>query len=183
MAPVLVALPYISAALSVASLAYSAFHVTRLPDRHVEGPRLDDTAVTASGYGQQIPIGAGTIRVAGNVIWALPIRETSHTESQTARRGKGKTSGGTQTVTTYTYAATFALLLAEGPAEAVIRIWMNGTLVYDARSGQDTAQRAGLAFRFYPGTETQLPDGLIEADKGVGHVSAHRGLCYLVFED
>ena len=66
------------------------------------------------------------IRVAGNVIWALPIQETSHTETTTAGGGKGgKTSGGQQSVTTYTYSATFALLLAQGIEGADGEVWLH----------------------------------------------------------
>ncbi len=35
----------------------------------------------------------------------------------------------------------------------------------------------------YNGTSTQMPDPLIEADRGAGNVSAHRGLIYFVYED
>src|SRR5690606_35650402 len=38
----------------------------------------------------------------------------------------------------------------------------------------------GLNLRFYRGTQTQLPDGLIEATQGVA--PAYRGMCYLVVE-
>jgi hypothetical protein len=43
--------------------------------------------------------------------------------------------------------------------------------------------KGGLRFRFHPGSETQLPDPLIEAHVGEGRAPAHRGLCTIVFED
>src|SRR5690606_38742221 len=40
---------------------------------------------------------------------------------------------------------------------------------------------SGITLRFYPGSETQLADSLIEAKQGAD-APAYRGLCYLVFE-
>lgn len=143
-----------------------------------EGPRLNDLDVTSSAYGQSIPIHYGTIRTGGNVIWATPIEEVENTETESAG-GKGG-GGGSVTTKTYSYFASFAVGLCEGVAEGIIRIWADGKLIYDR---SDTSLTLGdLIFRFYPGDEEQLPDALIEADKGVGNVPAHRGLCYLVFE-
>jgi hypothetical protein len=68
------------------------------------GPRLSDLAVQSSAYGQPIPRLYGTMRVAGSVIWATDIRETSQTS------GGGKKSGGK--TTSYSYSASFAVALA-----------------------------------------------------------------------
>jgi hypothetical protein len=38
-------------------------------------------------------------------------------------------------------------------------------------------------FAFYPGTEEQLPDPLIQADKGVANTPAFRGTCYVRIEN
>lgn len=140
-----------------------------------EGPRLSDLSVTSSAYGAPIPIGYGTLRMAGNILWSSGIREEKHTE----RVGKG---GGAKQ-TTYSYFASFALALAEGPAEDVLRIWADGKLIYDKRDTGTEVAKSSFTLRFYPGSETQLPDPLIEAIEGAGRVPAHRGLCYLVFED
>jgi hypothetical protein len=43
-------------------------------------------------------------------------------------------------------------------------------------------KKKALRLRLYRGTEEQLPDSLIVADKGSENVSAHRGLAYVVFE-
>lgn len=140
-----------------------------------EGPRLADLSVTSSAYGAPIPIGYGTLRMAGNILWSSGIREEKHTE----RVGKG---GGAKQ-TSYSYFASFALALAEGPAEDVLRIWADGKLIYDKRGTGTEVAKSSFTLRFYPGSETQLPDPLIEAVEGAGLVPAHRGLCYLVFED
>ena len=51
----------------------------------VHGPRLSELAVQASTYGAQIPRIYGRMRVAGQVIWATPLRETRHKQG-----GKGR---------------------------------------------------------------------------------------------
>ncbi|USM11579.1 putative tail protein [Citromicrobium phage vB_CbaS-RXM] len=160
----------------------------------IKGPRLNDLKVSASTYGVAIPEVWGTVRVGGNMIWTTGIKETK----KTSRQGKG---GPKQT--TYTYDATFAVGLCKGPISDVLRIWADGKLIYDKTNGASrnpasagnsavfeavqtvltgSTKKAKLNFRVYRGGEDQLPDSLIEADKGVGNVSAHRGLAYVVFE-
>lgn len=160
-----------------------------LPDVTREGQRLNDLNVSSSAYGAFIPISWGTVRTAGNIIWALPIIEEKTTETEEVG-GKG---GPTQDVTTVTYAyyGTFALSLGEGVAEGVVRIWADSKLIYsvydeDDRDVIQTADGGILGvgfdgFTFYPGNETQEPDPLIVLDKG-DLTPAHRGLCYIVFE-
>ena len=64
----------------------------------VEGPRLGDLQVQASTYGMGIPQVFGSMRLAGNVIWARPLIEKRHKQ----RSGKG---GGGQKVVSYEYFA------------------------------------------------------------------------------
>jgi hypothetical protein len=60
----------------------------------VEGPRLGDLSVAASSYGGVIPVGFGTQKVAGSIIWATDIRETKHTDT----KGGSIFGGGTKVV-------------------------------------------------------------------------------------
>jgi len=161
----------------------------------IKGPRLQDLKVTASTYGAAIPEIYGTVRLGTNLIWTSGIKETKH-------KSGGK---GAPKQTTYTYDATFAVGLCRGPITNVLRIWADGKLIWDQSSS--TSRTIGGTFgnfdfgsalvtlmsskskgkksvkvRVYRGTEDQLPDSLISAHKGAGNVSAHRGLCYLVFE-
>lgn len=145
-----------------------------------EGPRLGDLTVTSSAYGTTIPIGYGTIRMAGNIIWSSGIEEVKNVNK--AKTGGKGGSESTHTSITYTYFATFALAFSEGVAEDVLRIWADGKLIYDKTGLQDDVVKIGLKFRFYPGDETQEPDGLVEAVQGVDQTPAWRGLCYLVFD-
>lgn len=171
----------ISAAVNIGvGLLLNFLFPTRQPDITQIGPRLSDLDVTSSAFGQPIPIHYGTLRTGGNVIWSPGIQEVANTTTQSAGGGKGGGGGGSVSTTTFTYFASFALGFSEGPAEEILRIWADGKLIYDI-----TGSGIGigtLKFRFHLGTETQQPDPLIEADKGVGNVPAHRGLCYIVFD-
>jgi hypothetical protein len=87
----------------------------------------------------------------------------------------------------------------KGAVTAVTRMWADGKLIYDATAGlsqgmtfkqimgnsQSTpgSMNGDYKFRFYNGSEDQLPDSLIEADRGSGNTPAFRGLAYVVFED
>jgi hypothetical protein len=138
--------------------------------------QLEDLTVTSSTYGSTKPKGYGTARVSGNMIWALDIEEIA-TESEIG--GKG---GGSQKQTTYTYFGTFAIAFGEGPADDVLRIWADGKLIYDKTGSGDDISKVNVNIRFYEGNETQLPDSLMEVDKGVNNVPAYRGLVYMVFD-
>lgn len=151
----------------------------RLPD--IQGPRLTDLSVQTSSYGIPIPIVYGTVKVAGNIIWAKPIRE--QIVRRRVRGGKGGMGGRRQNVTEYQYFGTWASAFCEGPIDKLLRIWFDSHLVYDETGSSEIVSIPGLTFRVYSGTETQLPDPAIEQDVGAANVTAFRGLCYVVFEN
>lgn len=130
----------------------------------LEGPRLASLHVMESREGAGIPNVYGRMRVGGQVIWAGRFREEKRTSG-----GKG---GGPR-MTEYSYTASFAVALCEGPGVRISRIWANG----------EDMDLAGLTWRSYPGSETQEPDPIIEATEGAGLAPAYRGIAYVVFED
>jgi hypothetical protein len=136
-----------------------------------QGPRLDDLTVQSSAYGVPIARLYGTIRATGNIIWSSGLKETAH------RSGGGKRSGGR--TTTYSYSASFAVLLSARPIVRVDRIWADGKLLRGA-SGELTAEGR---LRIHSGGESQQPDPLIIAAEGAANAPAYRGLAYAVFED
>lgn len=170
-----------SAGWLIGAAAGSLLFPTKGPNITQEGPRLGDLTVTGSAYGSSIAVGYGTVRMAGQMIWSSGIREQKNV-STTRTGGKGG-GGGSQTSVTYSYFASFALGFAEGVAEDVLRLWADGKLIFDKTGTGDRTKKDGLNFRFYPGDEQQLPDPLMESDVGAANTPAHRGLCYLVFED
>lgn len=141
--------------------------VLRPPGR--QGPRLTTLAVQTSTYGAPIPQLFGRMRVAGSVIWATDLIE-SH---DTSRAGKGQPS-----VTTYSYAGSFAVALSARRIVRVRRIWADGSLL---RGANGDLKVAG-AFRLHLGTEDQAADPLIASAEGP-LAPAHRGLAYAVFEN
>ncbi len=148
------------------------------------GPRLQDLTVQTSTYGNPIPIFWGSVRAAGNVIWSTDRVETKHVETQTSGGGAAKGGGppkSSATTTTFTYHASFAVNLCEGPILGVNKIWANKELVFDSEN-IPLGAKAPMEFRVYTGTETQMPDPLIESFIGVGDVPAYRGYAYVVHD-
>lgn len=132
-----------------------------LPARQV-GQRLDGLRLNQATDGAAMPIIFGRGRVAGTLIWTTAIKEHKQTKKATKNSPKQES---------FSYSISFALGLCEGPIDGIGRLWADGQLL----------SQSGLNMRLYKGSETQMPDALIEAVEG--HAPAYRGLAYLVFED
>ena len=150
---------------------------------NIEGPRLSDLSQQTSAFGLTIPRLYGSCAIAGNVFWIEnnALKEVSKTSEQ-----GGKGGGGTE-VTEYSYFATFALGLCEGPIAGVRRIWCNGKLIADLGSSDFESSLATSfvadGFRIYLGDDSQLPDPRMQAALGTANTPAYRGLAYIVFDD
>lgn len=143
----------------------------------IKGPQIGDGNIQTSQEGVFRPVIFGTAAVMGNVIE----RGNRQIKKKQTRDGKG----GPVTEEQRVY-WTFAIRICEGPITAVIRIWEDEKLVYDARPDSpipeettDFSQRC----RIYLGGEEQLPDPSIEAYRGMGDTPAYRGTAYIVFPD
>ncbi|MDB5681644.1 MAG: hypothetical protein JWO16_1449 [Sphingomonas bacterium] len=134
-----------------------------------EGPRLTDLKLQTSSYDSQIPRVFGTMRVAGCVIWS-----TDLIESRSTSHHKGQPSN-----TTYSYSASFAVLLSGRAIQGVGRIWADGNLL----RGSAGDFKVATGFRLHPGGEDQPADPLIASIEGAGVTPAHRGCAYAVFEN
>lgn len=134
--------------------------------RQRSGARAAPPEIQAASYGEPIAVVRGRMRLAGNVIWASPIRET-------AARGGKRSSGSSGP----SYSASFAVLLARGPIIGIGRVWADGKLLRDA--GGQWLQP--VTMRLALGSERQLPDPLIAAAEG--DAPAFRGLAVAVFDD
>ena len=155
---------------ALGALAGQAIDTRLLGSRGRTGARLNELAVQTSSYGTPIPHIFGTMRVAGTVIWSTELIE------QATRQGGGK---GRSAGTSYTYAASFAVLLSARSIRSVGRIWADGKLLRGAAGDFKTATR----FRLYLGDEDQAPDPLIVSSEGIGQVPGCRGHAYAVFEE
>lgn len=141
----------------------------------IKGPKLGDAGLQTSAEGVFRPVVFGTAAIKGNVI----SRGNRQVKTQRTQQGKG---GGPVTEEQRVY-WTFQIRLGE-PLAGISRIWQDEKLVYDVRptsSIMDESAAYAERFRFYDGSETQLPDPDIEAYMGVGDVSAYRGTSYVVF--
>jgi hypothetical protein len=137
-----------------------------------QGSRLSDISIQTSTEGAPIPCLFGRVRVAGQIIWATRFKETTVTTSESTGGGKGAPK--TKVVNTdYLYSISCALGLCEGEVHHLGRVWTDGKLFDMSKA----------VTRFYPGTEDQAADPLIEDIEGAGNTPAYRGLCYIVFED
>ncbi|MEM8616216.1 MAG: glycoside hydrolase/phage tail family protein [Pseudomonadota bacterium] len=130
----------------------------------IEGPRVESLRVMESREGAGLPLIYGRARVGGQVIWASRFKER--------RRDRTIGKGGPK-VSEYRYSVSFAVAVGQGPVTRLDRVWANG----------EPLALADYNWRFYTGTEDQMPDPIIEAIEGVGAAPAFRGTAYIVFED
>jgi hypothetical protein len=165
-----------AAATAVGSFIDNRLFGASLGDASQEGPRLDNTQIQASTEGAAIPEIAGRVRIAGQIIWATRFKEVATTTTQRSGGGKGGRGGGggggSVTTTTYSYFATFAVGLCEGPIDRIGRIWADGKPL----------SLSGITMRVYRGTTSQSPDPLIEGVEGTSNAPAYRGTAYVVFD-
>lgn len=132
--------------------------------QHVKGARLAQMQPLNGEDGAPLARVYGTMRVGGTVIWATRFEESATTERQGSKGGPK--------VTTYRYYANFAVALCEGEIAHVRRIWADGREI----------DRTDFDIRIHKGSDTQLPDPLIEAKQGAGNAPAYRGTAYAVFD-
>ncbi len=150
-----------------------------------EGPRLADLRAQISTYGNMIPKVYGTMRLAGNVIWATDIKEvrSEKTTTQTSSGGgKGGGGGGktttSQTTISYEYFVTLAIAICEGQIDEVIRVWADSKVLTEAE-----LSAAQGKYNVHFGDETQGVDDIMAKYLPAGTIPAHRGLAYVVIED
>src|SRR3569623_665480 len=94
-----------------------------------QGPRLQDLKVTTSSYGSPIARHHGRMRVAGTIVWATDLKESSDSSGG----GKGQPS-----TTSYSYSVSFAVALSSRPILGIGRIWADGNLLRGAAGGLKT---------------------------------------------
>ncbi len=133
---------------------------------------------TFDTIGQTIVRTIGLCRVALKTIWVQGINSS----------GDSLPDGAT----TMTFAAAMCAPIDPTEGGTVAAMWDGGSLIFDPTQGGaivpdewDDADQALFAslgtIRVYPGTEYQLPDPTILADKGIAFTNAFRGLRYIVF--
>jgi hypothetical protein len=112
-------------------------------------------------YGVTIPLYFGRARARGYPIYAK------------------KTGTGAQTGDAI-IAVAFGKPASNAYRTALTRLWIGGTLVVDTTEKGGTSALLDFEYKFYTGTEDQMPDPTISGIEGVGKVPGFRGIMYLV---
>jgi len=144
----------------------------------IKGPSIGDGVMQTSKEGVPRPIIHGTACIAGNLIDRSEIRKWK----KRTKQGKGGPVNVEERMS-----LTFAIRICEGPIAGIRRVWEDEKLVYDVRpepdlSAEDSARYAAK-FRFFNGSEDQLPSPALEKVRGAGNVPSYRGTAYIVFDD
>ena len=101
-------------------------------------PAIGAIKIQQSTYGVVLPIVWGRARISGNLIWYGDFKAVPHT---TTTESGGKGGGGvTQKSTTYTYTASVAMALCEGPILDVVTTW-RGKQIFQGRSYTGAPER------------------------------------------
>lgn len=133
----------------------------------VETGKIERFRLNQASEGRPVSQVYGRMRIGGQVIWATRFAES------VAVSGGGKGAAPQPEVRDYSYTVSLAIALCEGEISHVARVWADGVEV----------AASDLNMRVYKGTQTQLPDPLIEVVEGEGLVPAYRGTAYVVMED
>lgn len=160
----------IAAAGIVGSLVDSVIISAITPGTTTESGKLSDLDYQTATLGAGIVKGYGTTKITGNIMWGTKF--TEHISEETTGGGKGG-GGASVTTKTYTYSASFAILICEGEINSISKVYADGT-EFDLSS---------VDYRLYKGTESQIPDDFMESIEGEGRVPAYRGIAYIVFRN
>lgn len=150
--------------------------------------RIGELAQQTAKEGEPRPIVWGRVRpISGNIMHSSAPRIITREVQGQSTSGGGK-GGKKKQPKQYEERVfrTYAIRICEGPITAIIRVWRNNKLVYDARGNAWGAQNNGVFLsraRFYLGAWTQMPDPTLESQWGAGNVPAYRGTCYMVVPD
>lgn len=138
------------------------------PTQKTAAGKASDLSIQTASVGTPIVKGYGRVRITGNIIWGTKFTEHVHTE-----KVGGKGGGGGAEVDNYSYSASFAILICEGPIVGISGVKADGN-DFDLGS---------VDYRLYKGTEDQNPDDFMQSIEGNGKVPAYRGLAYVVFRN
>lgn len=145
--------------------------------------RIGELAKQTAKEGEPRPIVWGRVRpIAGNIMHCSKPRIVRQEVKGQSSGGKGGKKKAPKQYEERVF-RTYAIRICEGPITAVVRVWRNNKLVYDARGNDWGAKNNGVFMRrarFYLGGWSQMPDPTLESIWGAGEVPGYRGTCYMV---
>lgn len=148
--------------------------------------RIGELAQQTAKEGEPRPILWGRVRpISGNIMHSSAPRIVTREVQGQSSGGKGGKKKQPKQFEERVF-RTYAIRICEGPITAIVRVWRNNKLVYDARGNAWGAANNGVFLgraRFYLGSWTQMPDPTLESQWGAGNVPAYRGTCYMVVPD
>src|SRR5690242_9082688 len=130
-------------------------------------PSVAGLQIQSSVYGKVIPLVYGTARIAPNLIWYGDFQAIAHQSNPSGGGGKGGVTGGggkggSGGSVTYTYQASVALGLCEGPINGIGTVWASKT---------ETSLGA-LGLGLFAGAYAQAPWGYLSTahpDQALGY--------------
>lgn len=141
----------------------------------VKGPQIGDIAQQTSQEGVPRPIVfALSPPMAGNIVAC---------SDPVIKKKKEKSGKGGPVTETQQVFRTYAIAVCEGPINSFIRVWRNGSLVYDARPGHvNAAMNAKFLHtaRFFLGSYSQSQSTDLVAKFRVPATPFMRGTAYMV---
>ncbi len=144
-----------------------------------------DIDFSTNKYGIPIPEVLGTVKIAGNYIYAGGQRSKAIKESS-----GGKGGGGGEVVTGYKYYMTFALGICMGPVDTIYSVFDNEDLLWAGElkrpaSGVASVSAGNLGtITFYFGTDNQEPSAKLGARLADSTLNTPcRGMCWAYFDD
>ena len=119
-------------------------------------PSVAGLQIQSSVYGKVIPLVYGTARIAPNLIWYGDFQAIAHQSNPSGGGGKGGVTGGGGKgggggSVTYTYQASVALGLCEGPISGIGSVWASKT----------ETSLAALGLGLFAGAYAQAPWGYL----------------------
>lgn len=146
----------------------------------VAGNRVGDSPVQTASEGGARAILFGTACIRATCVLE---RGNRRVIKQKITQGKG---AGPVTINERAL-WTFAIGIGEAiPGGTILRAWENEKLVYDVTPSSSIVEETrnfARKFRFYDGSESQLPDPALESIHGLGNAPYYRGTTYAVFPD
>lgn len=152
---------------------------TTTPSKRYSGDELQDLRVNFDLYGKTIPIQYGN---GSNLCETLYARDLERIVTRSFS-SSGKGGGSSSSTSTVSYAGTRIMQISKArPNAKLLRIEMNGRLVYDATSADNPTRLEGLVFRFHPGGPDETVDPILIEDQPANRVLAYKHLCTIAFD-
>jgi hypothetical protein len=134
--------------------------------KHTNNSKKINTHSYSTGYGSNIPIVFGRMKVQGTILWQSEILEHVTTISKFVNLERVEEEK-------YHYTVSLLIGICQGPVTSIGRTWLNEEPINDLHN-----------FKFYNGSSEQEPDPLIATICGSNNDSPnYKNLAYLVVKD